>query len=271
MRTFLIFLAMFAGLTQSPISLGAKGDPDLVSAKQLFRGKEYLSALRILAPCLKAELPNRYSNLEDCLFLGEEVMEGATRGMGMEYEQQPPSVQFENWSGAVPYRELGLDIHFGHYGGVIYNHEFFRKLKQLFPKSKYREIYEYSLIQRGENEIADVNRWLKELETYRRNFPSGRYYLQATAEMAHGYDNLWDILRPESQTDYYEWFSSGNRKQDAEQAEAYREKALALYKEIIQKGDGGDSRLSEIVGRVKERYPGLVARKEWSTFYILND
>jgi len=254
---------------------GAGNDPDLVMARELFTQKKYRGALEIVAPCLKAKTPNVYSNLEDCLFLGEEITEAAVRPIAEQYEKETnfgrSGVQFTDWQGAVPYIRKGLNIRLGHYGGVIYAHEFLKHLRALFPASKYRHEYSYRLISRGENNIESVNQWIKELDEYCREFPTGRYFIHATVDLAHAYDNLWDILKPESKVGYYEAFSSGDRAHDSEQSEAYRKKALVLYETILKRGITKDPEMQRIVDGVKERYPNLVERKGWNAFYILND
>lgn len=254
---------------------GAESEPDLVMARELFAQKMHLKAVKIVAPCLKAKTHNHFSSLEDCLFLGEKITVVAIKPFGEQYEKETnfgrSGLKFTEWSGAAPYIKMGLNIKLGHYGGVIYDHEFLHKLKILFPISKYRQDYEYQLITRGANSIKSVKQWISELEKYSQEFPEGRYFLHATADLAHIYDNLWDILKPGSKVGYYKLFSSGNRTTDTKLSEDYRKKALSLYEEILKLGARNNPEEKKIIGKIKERYPDLIDRKKWYIFYILND
>jgi len=231
--------------------------------------------VEIVAPCLNAQRPDDFSNLEECLFAGDEITETAVRPLADQYERETDfgrsGVKFSDWPKATPYRKLGLNIRLGYYGGTEYDHEFLRKLRELFPESKYRDVFAYRLLPRGYTGIVEVTPWIEGLEAYRQEFPNGRYFIHATNDLAHAYDNLWDILKPGSDVGYYEEFSSGNRARDTELAEEYRQKALTLYEAILTRETDSDPQTQRILQSVRKRYPELVARRRGNEFYILND
>ena len=149
---------------------------DIETALALANKEEYVAALGMLAPCLKTTSPLKYSNLEDCLFHGDEITEEAVPPLAYRYEKETDygrtGVRFQDWAGVVPYLQMGLDLRIGHYGGTIYQQEFLRHLKDLFPRSKYRDVYEYKLLKRGENDMAPVQTWIDALKSYRLEYPN---------------------------------------------------------------------------------------------------
>lgn len=256
-------------------AFGSDNPPDLDKAKALAEQKQGFKALAIVAPCLKAKTRKDFPNLEDCLFLGEAIAERAVGPLGEKYEKETDygrnGVRFVDWPGVTPYIAMGLNVTYGHYGGGIYRHEFLHKLKSLFPNSKYRDVFEYKFIERGVNDMASVQTWIERLKAYRAEFPSGRYVLQVTFELANAYDDLWEILRPNSSAGYYEYFSSGDREEDTKLAEEYRMTALELYEQIMTYHPIDNERCSYIVKQTKERYAELNAREPSHSFHILSD
>lgn len=248
---------------------------DIETALALANKEEYVAALGMLAPCLKTTSPLKYSNLEDCLFHGDEITEEAVPPLAYRYEKETDygrtGVRFQDWAGVVPYLQMGLDLRIGHYGGTIYQQEFLRHLKDLFPRSKYRDVYEYKLLKRGENDMAPVQTWIDALKSYRLEYPNGRYFISATSDLANAYDDLWEILRPNSQGEYYEYFSVGDRETDTQRSERYRALALELYEELIGHDQAPDPHQRSLLQEARQRYKTLNDREPSHSFYILND
>ncbi|MDH3670409.1 MAG: hypothetical protein OES46_04520 [Gammaproteobacteria bacterium] len=248
---------------------------DIETALALADKKEYVSAVGILAPCLKATSPTKYSNLEDCLFHGDKITEKAVRPLASRYEKETnygrTGVQFQNWPGVARYLEMGLDPRLGYYGGTIYEHEFLRHLRDLFPNSKYRDVYEYKLLERGENDMASGQQWVDALKSYRSQYPNGRYFINATSDLANAYDDLWEILRPNSQHEHHEYFSVGDQETDTQRSEQYRALALDLYEELTRYDQAPDPYQLSLLQDARQRHKTLNDRKPSHSFYILND
>lgn len=247
---------------------------NISQASSLADNKKFEAALNILAPCLKITSTNDKNNLEDCLFYGEEIAEKALRSLELDYKNKAKLHQaygtFENWLST-----MGIKIDYEKYAGAVYQHNYIIKLIQLFPHSKYRDVYDYKTLERGTNDIKSVQKWIDSLLDYRSKYPTGRYIFNATVDLANAYDDLWEILTPDPEFDgyspYYSYFSSGNKDKDKLNAEIYRNNALKLYKHLKMNGVPKGKREEYILQESIERIQTLKERIRSNSFYILND
>ena len=201
----------------------------------LENSKKYDAALKILSPCLTAK-PSIISNLEKCLYYGEHIS------------------------------SQKLTFH---------NHKYIKRLISLFPDSKYRDIYDYVIIERGYNSTELVMKWIDSLKTYRAKYPEGYHFFKATIDLANAYDDLWEILMPNPGfggfLPSHHNFSSGDKEKDKKNAEINRNKALKLYTYLMKYGIPKTKYEKHLLQESMERIKTLTNRKLSNSFYILND
>lgn len=281
-------LILFGWLLISSASYSFEKTINLSKAISLAENKSYEKSLRILAPCLKAR-PDKIENLEDCLFYGEVI---ATEAM-----RQPPFVSYKNETTLRSRyeREIDLSRTHGSFNSWIstlgisvtldpnsfgdgepeYSHNYIKTLIHLFPNSGHKDIYDYVVIERGENSMPPVQKWIEKLIAYRKNYPLGHYIFNATNDLANIYDNLWDILTPTTEfSGYYfhnGYFTSGNKGADMKNAIKYRSQALKLYKYLIEDGVPKDKYEESLLKEATIRFKDLTNKKRSNAFYIIND
>lgn len=235
---------------------------DQAKAEDLAKKGKILDAMKIYAKCLKANSPKDFEDLENCLYKGEFYTNKLIEKLVKENSNDNPA-------SLDPYNKLGIKLRWGHYGEIEYDNDFFRKLKNFFPKSKYREEVEYALIT---HKISGVDGWKeyeKSLNDFISQFPNGKYAVKAKLRLALVYDNLWDLIRP-SENEYHKYFSTGNKEKDIESSDSYREKSLKLYSEVTNQINSPFLSKEE-VSVTKQRAIDLEARKAGTVFSILND
>ena len=254
---------------------------NIKKAIALSKNKKYIDALRILAPCLNVKPADKNSKVEDCLYNGEEIADKSFRHhLLTHYKNNKPKLRQTYGNYRVWFATLGIKIDNVKYAGTIYTHNYLITLKKLFPDSKYQDVFDYKLLERGVNDIKAVQKWIDSLKAYRSKYPDGRYIFNATVDLAHAYDNLWELLTPDSEesedspyrySQYYSYFSSGDISKDLKNAEIYRNKALQLYRRLkmhgVPKGIKDEHELQELIVRMQM----LKNRKHSHTYYILND
>lgn len=230
---------------------------DINKAKELLNKAQYKEALTILSPCLNENLNIPNQILEECLYLGENAsaeMEDAMWRDGVGDSERDKI-----------FKSYGIKPEYDHHNGPIYNHAFFNRLKVTFPTSKYKDEYTYILIK---NENWKI--WEKQLISYLKEFPEGNYAIKAKLDLAHLYDNLWDVLSEDNL--YREYFSSGNLEEDLKRAEDYRSKAINLYEAVLKDATASTPGISEYeLNETKTRVRNLRAGMHWNRTWIIDD
>ena len=211
---------------------------DLKKADLLFKNGQYLESLKIVTLCLKAKSDKEMSDLEKCLYLGENITNKAIEHLNKKiddnrFKNNRPNISSSDLD--APYKQIGLKLT-EEYGTsrVIYDCDFFKRLKELFPHSKYKSEYEYVLI-RSKMIHGPWKESEKALKEYLIEFPDGKYSIDAKYWLAMIYKSLWSIINPElnSQRTDVKYFRTGDNKADIEQAEKYRKMSINLFEEII--------------------------------------
>lgn len=266
-------LALFCLLSTASISMSAVESIDISKTKTLASKQEYAQSLQILSPCLSATLATAFSNLEECLYEGEHIVNLLIPHLQKEilayYAQHQGKVfDFSTWPQVVAYKKLGLHFKFGHYGSVLYAHEFFQKLKLLFPTSKYRAEYEYRLIVPNIQGVIGWQEWEALLQQYLKSFPKGKYATLSRLDLAHIYDNLWDLIRSDNRVGYHQYFTTGDVGKDKTISEQYRIKSIKLYQTALKRSSHLEK---SVLKKSKARLAALQERKPGYEFYILND
>ncbi len=250
MRFFVTFLMLFL----SSVAYG-QNKVDLNNVSKMVSQRQHIKALESVAPCLRANSVKEISNLEECLYIGEEVAIKAISDLSKKYrsllDDMAQSTKIYDQSFYIkreemtdkliqPYLDLGIITRYNEIDGSwMYYHEFFKALNQKFPNSKYQEEVEYLLIESK----ASVNNWeqsMSKLEAYIKRHPMGQYSLLAKFDLARIYDDLWYIADPARIDKYKKYLIEMNNlqiDQNTIQANEYRNKALKLYQEIISAKD----------------------------------
>lgn len=243
--------------------VGAETSVDLKQAEDLAQKGKTLESMQIYSTCLKANSKKDFPDLEECLHKGEFYIVQLIEKLVKQNSGDDDPKLLE------PYKKIGLDLEWGHYGEIKYNHDFFIKLKALYPQSKYREEVRYALIKHN---ISGTKGWQeheKSLKEFLAEFPNGKFTSNAKFRLAVVYDNLWDLIRP-SDDEYHKAFSTGNEKKDIKSSNEYQKKSLKLYNEVLESTNS--PRLSEEdKSYAKQRSVDLKAGKKGSVYSVLND
>jgi len=251
----------------------------LDEAKKLVNQKKYFDALKLVSPCLKAVSTKNIPNLEDCLYEGEKIAELAVEELSQQLFKLLKNLKMENYPDYLsyyaaydairkklegPYVNMGIHLFYCGSGAEYwYKSEFFKRLKEIFPKSKYRAEYEYVLIDKSAH-VNNWEDWISELENYIKNFPTGKYSLRAKLDLAYNYDDLWNIIHPN-----HDWsFLGVTFPKDSKLADEYKHKALKLYQEILKTRDKSGMEEYEI-NEVKKRISDLPKNKKKEGIHIL--
>ena len=251
---------------------------DIPKALSLSSSNKYEESLVILAPCSKATSPTEYINLEDCLYHGEKIATKSMRRLLTHYRNDKHLKTtyggLHNWLDTMGIKAEMPPNAFGD-ADYEYKNTYIRTLINLFPHPKHKDIYDYVVIERGENSMPPVQKWINSLLAYRKNHPSGYYIFNATNDLANIYDNLWDILTPTKEFSGYYFhnyaFTSGNKDVDIKNAKKYRNDALKLYKYLVEHGVPKDKHEEYHLKEAKKRYTDLTNKKRSNAFYIIND
>ena len=250
MRTFTVFILL---LLFSSVSNG-QSKVDLDRARKMVAEKKYFSALQIVSPCLSVKNSGEISNLDDCLYFGEEIAIKAVADMSVKYNASMAEIQklekpydHDNYVNkkdelenqlVKPLLDLGVSPFHSEIGGDwIYQHEFFTTLNSQLPNSKYREEVEYVLFSSSPSAVTSQwELWVSGLEQYIKRHPTGKFSLRAKLDLARLYDDLWYIANPayvEGAKKDLMAMQNVNVDQNSVLANEYRKKALTLYREII--------------------------------------
>lgn len=253
-----VSIVIFAIFLFSITKIALADEIDINRAKVLLSKAQYKEALTILSPCLSENLNIPNQILEDCLYLGENAatkMEEAMWHKGIGDGERDKI-----------FKSFGIKPEYNHHNGPIYNHDFFHSLNATFPASKYKDEVTYILIQ---NNFWQA--WENQLIGYLKEFPKGHYAIKAKLDLAHLYDNLWDVLSVE-ESFYREDFSTGNFEEDLKLAEDYRARAINLYETILKDVTASSPGISEYeLKETQKRVGNLRKGKHWNRTWIIND
>lgn len=223
-------------------SINVYAEVRLEEAKILYYEQDkYLEALQLVSPCLKVDSPKDVPDLEECLYFGNSVSEKAMEELNVKQKiiQRNFNIDMKERSILIndllaPYKKMGITpVYAEPHNEYRYQYEFFKRLKELFPKSKYRAEYEYILLNNGDV-VCDWEEWLEALNEYIKEFPNSKYTLRAKLDLAYNYDDLWNLIHPD-----HDWSNLVvTFPKDEEMANDYKQKALQLYKEILDASEG---------------------------------
>jgi hypothetical protein len=241
------FAVIFLTLFVSSVGYG-QDKVDISNVKKMVTEKQYFKALKAVSPCLLAKSVKEISNLEECLYFGEEVAIKAFSDLSIKYRKLTDDIakstkiydqNFYIKKTAMtddlfkPYTELGLSASYNEIvDSCIYHHEFFKALNAKFPDSKYQEEEEYVLLDEKAS-VNDWEQWISDLEQYIKRHPTGKYSLRAKLVLANNYSDLWNLIHPD-----HDWsFLVVEFPKDAELANSYKQKALSTYSAILNAPD----------------------------------
>lgn len=242
-------------------------NPALEISRSLMAGASYYEAVVALEPLLfgkeKSDAQMEAYYLADLIsnkLIGEFLLIA-------EFEKLPRTTTYPEhlkWEKIVRLNRLGAGITFDRLCDCYdYHHAFLRTLLERYPDGKYAPAAEFYTIRPGRNELAEVERELKELYAYIKKYPKGKESDKARLKIARINDNLWDLLY------HGGWppFSRGDKAGDGKRAEECRKTALSLYKGLLKSRHLSPEALKD----VKERYEGLGSLKHSSVYYITYD
>jgi len=231
-----IFVTAFVFLLLLPAI--AFADVDVDKANALLKEGKSFEALKIVSPCLDADATDKLSNLEDCLYYGEKIAEIAVYNLDTQYQNIADNNKENELANLFkPYKDLGIepkwekplrDVR------IYYDHDFFKRLSTLYPESKYKGEVEYLFI-RLDAHYTKWEQWNRKLEKLVRDYPNDSFIVKAKFDLALNYDNLWAFTHPKYDLSFFdepERFPKNNKK-----SEEYKQKALKLYKEILNTQD----------------------------------
>lgn len=218
---------------------------DLEEANKFLEHGKYLDALKIVAPCLDPKLNDKRLNLEYCLYIGENIAEKAISELTLKRNKVLDAfdnTRYPNYREGVSarremineleaqYLELGIaPFYNGSMDTYFYRNEFFKLHNELFPNSDNRAEVKYKLIDKSAN-VNIWKEWNRSLESFVREFPNSKYTINAKLDLAHNYDDLWNLTHPD-----HDWsFLVIDFPKDKNMADEYKQKALNLYKEILE-------------------------------------
>jgi len=255
----------------------AKEPPErLAQARRQIADHQFRRALKALAPCLKAKVGAR-PDLEECLYLGEYAASGLREQIQVHlWKVGNDKAGRSKWLAAITPPVVSSD------DWPTYDHDFFHRLARLFPDSSYADEFEYYLMPAPDKAWKPA---VKKLRAYLDRFPAGHYVAAVELDLAGIYDNLWDLVRPDSQEPklYREDFITGNPRHDAYRAKQYREQALIFYQRALrafstnppppldlvqQLLDERESKLAHARQRLKLLRAGKGGEQWW---YLIND
>ncbi len=168
------------------------------------------------------------------------------------------------WEKILALNRLGAGITYdGMAGDYDYSYDLLRTLVKKYPDSKYAPAARFYVIRPGINDLAEVERELRELAAYVKKYPGLKEADLARLKTARINDNLWETLGQNG------WppFSSGDTDKDRERGAQSREKALKQYEKLL-KGSKLDAATVKGIG---ERYKELKAFKISGRYYIISD
>lgn len=191
---------------------------NLTKAEQLEATGNYVDAMQLLTPCLQNDHQLSANELEECLYRGERV---ANLAIPKLIETKP--IKF--------FEQIGIKLWDSHYGGLVYNHDFFKVLARKFPTSKYSEEFDFVLMRIGSDGDPDWKSDIASFNRYLRNHPDGVYVKSAKLRLACIYEGLWELQRPD--TDESGYRDSIGLHPDKSLAMKYKRKAIEMYKSAL--------------------------------------
>ncbi len=241
----------------------------LEQGRALMSGASYYAAVVALEPLLLGQ--EKSDAQQEAYFLADK----ACMVMTTEYEYLL-ILEFEKlhglstgkdmeWAKIKTLNRLGAGITWSHMGGTYdYQRAFLRKLVERYPDGSYAPAARFYVIRPGVNDENEVQRELRELRAYIKNYPDLKEKDLARLKIARIYDNLWELLfeGPPGRV-----FSSGDREKDLKRAADSRMKALAIYRELVKSDKLDAATLKEI----NDRRAWLKALKPSGRFYIFSD
>jgi hypothetical protein len=262
----IIFLTLFV----SSVSYG-QDKVDLSNVGKMVTEKQYVKALKAVSPCLTTKSVKEISNLEECLYFGEEVAIKAFSDLSIKYrkltDDMAKSTKIYDQNFYIkktektdelfkPYIELGLSASYNEIvDSCTYQHEFFKALNDKFPNSKYQEEVEYVLMDEKAS-VNDWEQWISDLEQYIKRHPTGKYSIRAKLVLASNYSDLWNLILPD-----HDWsFLVVEFPKDAKLANSYKQKALTTYGAILNSPDKSLLQEQEI-NDIKKRISDLNMNK----------
>lgn len=263
-----VFFVLLTSIAFQPF-VQAEGLSLLDTSRELMKGNSYYLSITTLEPLLLQKeksddqqeayliadkICDSFVNDYDHLLIREfESIYGVSSGKDMEWEK------------IKKLNRLGAGITYAHMAGSYdYQYAFLKTLLKRYPDSRYAPAAKFYMIRPGYNEIKDVERELRELNSYLKKCPDLKESDLARLKIARINDNLWQILS----ADYgREQFTSGDRDKDAKRALRCRLKALKLYQTVLNNKKIG----SKDLGEVRERYGQLKELKRTNRYWILND